>query len=133
MAMRFKGTDRKAVAEHVSASKTVTDYARIYPDAVRRVVDVVTGLSADYEALGMSILIETEDSEGDRIERLGARFGLTASEARLALYIAGGHSLATYAGARGITRTTARNQLQMVFDKTGVRRQAELVKLLSDF
>jgi DNA-binding CsgD family transcriptional regulator len=133
MAMRFKGTDRKAVEEHVARSPAVTDYARLYPAAARRTADIVTGLSADYEAQGITVVFETEESPEKRVARLCERFCLTVSEAQLALHIAGGHSLAAYADGRGIARTTARNQLQQVFDKTDVRRQAELVKLLSDF
>ncbi len=131
--MRFKGTDRKAVAEHVANSKVVTDYARLYPSATRRTVEIVTGIAADYAASGVSLIFEVPDAPAERIERLRAQFELTASEAALALHIADGGDLSSFAERRGITRNTARNQLQMVFDKTDARRQAELVRLLADF
>lgn len=130
--MRFKGTDRKALAAHVTQSPVIADYARLYPDAARRTIDVVAGLSADYEAQGMSVLIEVADAPAARTERLRDRYGLTESEARLAAHIADGGSLPDYAAARGISRNTARNQLQQVFEKTDTQRQAQLVKLLAD-
>jgi DNA-binding CsgD family transcriptional regulator len=133
MAMRFKGTDRKAVEKLVAQSKTVTDYARLYPSALRRTADIVTGIAADYEADGISVIFEVQDAPAERMERLQTAFALTASEAQLALHIADGGDLGSYAAAKGVTRNTARNQLQAVFDKTEARRQAELVKLLADF
>lgn len=131
--MRFKGTDRKAVEKYVAGSKPLADYAQLYPSATRRAVDIVTGFSADYEAEGLSVIFEIPDAPADRIERIQGAFGLTVSEAQLALHIADGGDIGSYAAARGITRNTARNQLQAVFDKTEARRQAELVKLLADF
>lgn len=62
--------------------------------------------------------------------RLRAEFGLTKAEARLALRLAGGASLASAAEAFDVKLTTIRSQLQQVFAKTGTSRQAELVALL---
>jgi DNA-binding CsgD family transcriptional regulator len=56
--------------------------------------------------------------------------GLTPAEARLALALAGGSRLEDAAERFGITRTTARNQLRSIFQKTDTHRQAELVRLL---
>jgi DNA-binding CsgD family transcriptional regulator len=62
--------------------------------------------------------------------RLRAEFGLTKAEARLALRLADGASLAGAAEAFDVKLTTIRSQLQQVFAKTGTSRQAELVALL---
>jgi DNA-binding CsgD family transcriptional regulator len=62
--------------------------------------------------------------------RLRAEFGLTKAEARLALRLAEGASLARAAEAFDVKLTTIRSQLQQVFAKTGTSRQAELVALL---
>ncbi|MEO1552999.1 MAG: hypothetical protein AAFR82_03625 [Pseudomonadota bacterium] len=43
-----------------------------------------------------------------------------------------GGSLSAFAKENGISRNTARNQLQVIFQKTNVRRQGELVALLRD-
>jgi DNA-binding CsgD family transcriptional regulator len=62
--------------------------------------------------------------------RLRAEFGLTKAEARLALRLAEGASLASAAQAFNVKLTTIRSQLQQVFAKTGTCRQTELVALI---
>src|SRR5262249_3847320 len=66
-------------------------------------------------------------------ERVRAAFGLTPAEARVACDLLEGQSLSDISDARGIGRETLRTQLRNVFDKTGVRRQADLVKVLLNF
>lgn len=61
------------------------------------------------------------------LERL---FGLSPAEARLATRLADGDGLDEAAQLLGISRNTARSQLQSVFAKTGVNRQGDLVRLL---
>ena len=58
-------------------------------------------------------------------------YSLSPSEARLALCIADGSPLLTAAATLGITRETARTALKIVFRKTGVNSQSQLVRLLS--
>jgi DNA-binding CsgD family transcriptional regulator len=62
--------------------------------------------------------------------QLRERFGLTAAEAALAIEAAEGDGLPACARRLGICPTTARTHLGHVFEKTGARRQAELVRLL---
>ena len=62
---------------------------------------------------------------------LRAAFGLTTAEARIALGIARGKTLAAIAEAHGIVVSTARTQLKSVFKKTGTHRQAELAVMLA--
>lgn len=131
--MRIKGTDRKAVEAMVAGSDIVADYARLYPDTKRRAVDIVTGVAGDYAEMGMELVFEITEDNAARLDRLGRLYDLTASEALLALHIADGGDTGGYAAARRVSRHTVRNQLQAVFDKTGTRRQAELVRLLADF
>ena len=57
-------------------------------------------------------------------------FGLTLSEARVAVALLDGDSPETAAERLGRSAHTVRNQLKSVFAKTGTRRQAELVRLL---
>lgn len=57
-------------------------------------------------------------------------FQLTPAEARLATSLASGESLSGAAETYGITKNTVRAQLQAIFDKTEVRRQSDLVRLL---
>lgn len=71
----------------------------------------------------------TQEAARDR-ERLRRLFGLTAAEAEFALEIARGEGRAAAAARRGIAASTARTHLSNIFEKTGTRRQAELVRLL---
>lgn len=61
---------------------------------------------------------------------LQARFDLTPAEARLVRRLVAGDSLKSSAEALGIGYETARNDLKAIFDKTGTRRQMELVVLV---
>lgn len=63
-------------------------------------------------------------------QTLGELFGLTPAEANLAILLARGLSLAEVSGAQNISPHTARAQLKAIFAKTGVSRQAELVRLV---
>ena len=64
-------------------------------------------------------------------ELLGALFGLTRAEARLARGVLTGCTAGEYARQVGVRVATIRTQLHSIFIKTGVTRQAELVALLS--
>lgn len=57
-------------------------------------------------------------------------YGLTPAEARLAMSLAHGRSLAAAAADLGVTRNTAHTQLSAIFAKTGAATQTELVRLL---
>lgn len=58
-----------------------------------------------------------------------ALFGLTPSESRVFDHIAAGRSVAQTAAALRVKDSTVRTHLLRVYDKTGVRRQAELVRM----
>lgn len=62
--------------------------------------------------------------------QLQAMFGLTLAEARLAREVMHGDGLQACARRLGVAANTARTHLNRVFDKTGTKRQAELVRLL---
>lgn len=57
-------------------------------------------------------------------------FALTPAEARVAILLARGLSLAEVASTQKISPHTARAQLKSIFAKTGVSRQAELVRMI---
>lgn len=63
-------------------------------------------------------------------DRVAAMHGLTRAEARLASLLAEGISLEEAAEALLVSIQTVRSQLKLVFAKTGVTRQAELVALI---
>ena len=64
-------------------------------------------------------------------EALQTLFDLTPAESRLARSLADGEALEAIASKLGVTRNTASTHLKRVFAKTGCKRQAELVSLLS--
>ncbi|KRR08304.1 helix-turn-helix transcriptional regulator [Bradyrhizobium valentinum] len=78
-------------------------------------------------------IVLVSDPEGEiqaRAEDLRQRFGFTPAEAAFALEIVKGDGRQAAADRLGITVGTARSHLSSIFDKTGSRRQAELVRLL---
>ena len=62
--------------------------------------------------------------------RLRERYGLTAAEVAFLREIIKGDGKHAAAQRRNISYTTARTHLSRIFDKTGVNRQAELVRLI---
>jgi DNA-binding CsgD family transcriptional regulator len=62
--------------------------------------------------------------------RLSRLYGLTPTEAQLALQLASGRDLKEIAAATSRTMNTVRTQLKQVFHKTGARRQAELARFV---
>ena len=86
--------------------------------------------SAD-PAAGILVLITDPATMSELPAALVARLhGLTPAEARVAVALAAGRSLAEIAQASGYTRDAARGHLKQIFQKTGTHRQAELVVLL---
>ena len=64
------------------------------------------------------------------LETVMRLFELTEAEGRLALSMSQGHRIEDAAQQQGITVSSARTYLKRVFAKTGVDRQAELVRLI---
>jgi DNA-binding CsgD family transcriptional regulator len=64
------------------------------------------------------------------VESLRERFGFTPAEAACAIEIVKGDGRQATADRLGITVGTARSHLSKIFEKTGVTRQAELVRRL---
>ncbi len=65
------------------------------------------------------------------VEDAALLFGLTSAEHRLLKLLFAGQSLPCAASSLGVARTTARTHLQRIFDKTGSRRQSDLVRLVA--
>lgn len=60
------------------------------------------------------------------------RFGLTAAESRLAAKLLQGLTVTDAAQELGVTTNTARSYLKNIFSKTGAKRQADLLHLLTN-
>ena len=73
---------------------------------------------------------DPELQESTSAQSLRELFDLTPAEAKLATLLARGLSLADVSEEQHISQHTARAQLKAIFAKTGVSRQAELVRLV---
>jgi DNA-binding CsgD family transcriptional regulator len=80
--------------------------------------------------LALLLVSDPQQDRHNRVVALQRRFGLTSAEANFALEILNGDGRAAAAARSNITVGTARTHLEHIFEKTGVRRQAELVRLL---
>jgi DNA-binding CsgD family transcriptional regulator len=69
-------------------------------------------------------------ARAEALQLLQSIYALTTAEARLAWLLAEGLSLAEIAGSLRVSRNTLKAQLQAVYSKTGVARQAQLVRLV---
>lgn len=129
---------------------------RITFDAIRRHVDTRDGGSAllvrsEHSSYPLSIVVFPlplrvclEDSVGAilvitepfarvptiALDIIMAVFGLTAAEARLAMALANGETVKSYARRIGRSVETVRDQLKTTMAKTGANRQAGLVRLV---
>jgi DNA-binding CsgD family transcriptional regulator/GAF domain-containing protein len=80
--------------------------------------------------LAIVLVTDPETEIQGQLDNLQRRFGLTPAEAAFALEIVKGDGRQAAADRLGITVGTARTHLSSIFDKTGSKRQAELVRLL---
>ena len=69
-------------------------------------------------------------SSADRCDQLGELFDLLPSEARLALALSRGMSIAEAADDLGLTVESARTYSKRIYAKTGARGQADLVRFI---
>lgn len=69
-------------------------------------------------------------AQAKNADRLCSIFGLTPAEAQLADQLIAGATLAQASERLGKRITTLRTQLRALFDKTGTRRQSELLRVL---
>jgi DNA-binding CsgD family transcriptional regulator/PAS domain-containing protein len=76
-----------------------------------------------------AVFIGAPPDAQDGADALAAAFGLTPAETRLLASLFAGRTLAETAATLGIAGTTAKTHLEHIFLKTGVTRQAELMRL----
>jgi DNA-binding CsgD family transcriptional regulator len=85
----------------------------------------------DYEGAKVAVFLSDPNLQQPiSIESLVSVYGLTPSEAQVAISLANGHSIDQIANQSHHSAHTIRSQLKSVFRKTGVSRQSELIKLL---
>ena len=76
-----------------------------------------------------AVFIGAPPDERDGADAVAAAFGLTPAETRVLASLFAGRTLRETAATLSIAGTTAKTHLEHIFVKTGVTRQAELVRL----
>ena len=121
--MSDKDDDEQIVTDQTRA------YARIYPSIADR-------LRAAYRS-GHPLAVQAYEAIRTARARAGAarqdrlrELGLTRAEVRVALYLIEGGAVADCARALSVSEGTVRTQLKSIFAKTGIRRQADLPRLI---
>lgn len=74
--------------------------------------------------------VQAEPAGPERMQGLVELYGLSRSEAKLALALAQGRSIAQAGAEQGLTEESARTYSKRIYQKTGVARQAELVRMV---
>ncbi len=75
-------------------------------------------------------VFDPQRSQAPTEELLAKLYGLTRAEGRLAALLVQGFSLQESAEQLQVSQNTVRTQLKSIFAKTGVNRQAELIRML---
>ena len=76
-----------------------------------------------------AVFIGAPPDEQDGADTTAAAFGLTPAETQVLASLLAGRTLAETAVALGIAPSTAKTHLDHIFAKTGVTRQADLMRL----
>jgi DNA-binding CsgD family transcriptional regulator len=87
---------------------------------------------AVYERPLAMILIADPDARSPPEKDLAELFGLSPAESRLTVALLAGKTMREIATDSGVQITTLRTQLSSVLRKVGVRRQAELIRVLAN-
>ena len=90
--------------------------------------------AGDFRSRDVAVLLLIIDSKQQtRIEPalVGPALGLTPTEAEVAVMLAEGHAVRDIAGKTGRGKNTVRWHIMNIFNKVGVSRQVELVRLVS--
>ncbi|MGZ6588625.1 MAG: helix-turn-helix transcriptional regulator [Solirubrobacteraceae bacterium] len=89
-----------------------------------------TTVATPQDGRAIIVIIDPEGQPEPPATLLRRLYGLTRSEADVALLVMRGEGLKPIADELSVSVNTVRTHLQNVFDKTGTSRQAELVRLL---
>jgi len=90
------------------------------------------GALREIEGSAVRALLVPQQEPSDRLKRvIQTSFGLTAAESEITMRLADGMTLKDAAGQLRISVNTARNHLQSVFDKSGIKRQSDLILVVT--
>lgn len=115
-------TRRAKIMAGGAPEPTTKSYGAAYPSLPARLAAIADWISPELKPLGLRLeIVETEKPSKAKT------FHLTPAERRLADFLMQGGTVNGFAIAHDLSRHTVRNQLQAIFQKTGTKRQAELV------
>ena len=80
---------------------------------------------------GVLVLTPVALPQAPSVELIESLFDLSPAEARIARHLAGGCTVGEIAASDGVSSNTVRTQVRGVLEKTGCRRQTEVVALLA--
>ncbi|AZO07754.1 LuxR family transcriptional regulator [Mesorhizobium sp. M3A.F.Ca.ET.080.04.2.1] len=102
-----------------------------FPTMVAHAIPMV-GASRDIFSAADQLLViaPTEAMVGLDPKILEGLFDLTAAEAAVARDLVNGKTIGDIAEARGVSQNTVRVQVKAIFEKTGIHRQADLIRML---
>jgi DNA-binding CsgD family transcriptional regulator len=106
------------------------EYSALYPSVIPRLERAAKAGNPHVMRAVRAFADASIASETSHIARCRARFDLTETQARIAIFLAEGGTVAEYAAAMKISVATVRTHLKAIFAKTGAKRQAELAILM---
>ena len=118
--------------DNVKTAVNRFDVLRTHPsEEIRRSVQIsVRDLLPLWPIESITVMRDL-DMSLDKIARLlVAQFGLTRSEAEVAVALNAGQMITEIAAFRAVSVHTVRNQVKSALSKTNSRRQAELTRLI---
>ncbi len=89
-------------------------------------------IHADRDAIAVAFVRAAVSGHAEAIAQLAARSGLTRREEAVLQALVDIGGVPMVAEVLGISQTTVRTHVTRIFDKTGVRRQADLIRLLAE-
>jgi len=87
------------------------------------------GAPANTAGLALAVVARSRPDADHVARRVRRLYGLTDAEARVAAALALGETVCQIAVAYGVRISTVRAQVRSIFEKTGVHRQSDLVRL----
>lgn len=108
------------------------EYATLYPSVIPRLQQAAKAGDPHVARAIKAFADASVKSETSHIARCRTRFDLTETQARIAIFLSEGGTVAEYAETMKVSVETVRSHLKAIFAKTGAKRQAELAILMHE-
>jgi DNA-binding CsgD family transcriptional regulator/PAS domain-containing protein len=133
-AAELRAAIRLAARDEAAIGKTGLAICLTEPDAAPVFAHVLPMTGGEFRArlqpkAVAAVFVGALPNEQDGATTVAAAFGLTPAETRVLASLVAGRTLAETATTLGIAIATAKTHLERIFLKTGVTRQADLMRL----